>query len=178
MGLFRADRNIARMNKSALRMVMPEMDPDLFMRGMKELVLLDRNWIPDLTGRLALYTADDDRHRTRHVGVKMFEQVPVLYNCRPGGPLLSRRVQPHQDLRFGKNSCARPKAAWAKPRHRQLRVESVRFEPGGQGRVQPGPVAGRQGTPMGRGSGHQQYFLPRGRRTCPRRRWEAPSFRA
>jgi len=50
IALFRPDANIVRMNASARRMVMPELDPDLFMRAMKELVLLDRAWIPTSPG--------------------------------------------------------------------------------------------------------------------------------
>jgi branched-chain amino acid aminotransferase len=50
VGLFRPDRNIARMNASGRRMVMPEVDPDLFFQAMKELILLERNWIPKSEG--------------------------------------------------------------------------------------------------------------------------------
>ena len=50
MGLFRPEKNMERMNISARRMVMPEVDPDLFLRAMKELVLLDRAWIPKSEG--------------------------------------------------------------------------------------------------------------------------------
>jgi branched-chain amino acid aminotransferase len=50
VALFRPDRNIARMNASARRMVMPEVDPDLFFRAMKELILLDLTWIPRSEG--------------------------------------------------------------------------------------------------------------------------------
>jgi branched-chain amino acid aminotransferase len=50
IALFRPDKNIERMNVSARRMVMPELDPDLFFRAMKELVLLERDWIPQSEG--------------------------------------------------------------------------------------------------------------------------------
>jgi len=50
IALFRPDKNIERMNASARRMVMPELDPDLFMQAMKELVPLDREWIPTSPG--------------------------------------------------------------------------------------------------------------------------------
>lgn len=50
IGLFRPDKNIERMNRSARRMVMPEVDPDLFLRALKELILLDRDWIPRSEG--------------------------------------------------------------------------------------------------------------------------------
>jgi branched-chain amino acid aminotransferase len=50
IALFRPDKNIERMNASARRMVMPEVDPDHFFQAMKELVLLDRDWIPESAG--------------------------------------------------------------------------------------------------------------------------------
>jgi branched-chain amino acid aminotransferase len=48
--LFRPQKNIERMNSSARRMVMPELDPELFLRAMKELILLDRQWLPQSEG--------------------------------------------------------------------------------------------------------------------------------
>ncbi len=50
IGLFRPEKNIERMNASARRMVMPEVDPGLFLQAIQELVLLDREWIPTLAG--------------------------------------------------------------------------------------------------------------------------------
>ena len=50
IGLFRPDRNIARMNNSAKRLVMPEINPDLFLEALKELILVDKDWIPHSSG--------------------------------------------------------------------------------------------------------------------------------
>ena len=50
IALFRPDKNIERLNASAHRMVMPELNPDLVLQAMKELVLLERNWIPKSEG--------------------------------------------------------------------------------------------------------------------------------
>jgi branched-chain amino acid aminotransferase len=50
IALFRPEKNIERMNSSARRMVMPEIDPDLFLRAMKRLILLDRAWVPESEG--------------------------------------------------------------------------------------------------------------------------------
>ena len=48
--LFRPDMNIARMNASAERLVMPAIDTDLFKEGLKKLVLLEKDWIPHSRG--------------------------------------------------------------------------------------------------------------------------------
>jgi branched-chain amino acid aminotransferase len=54
IGLFRPEKNIQRMNASARRMVMPELDPELVLEALKQLILLDRDWIPKTHGT-ALY---------------------------------------------------------------------------------------------------------------------------
>ena len=50
IALFRPEKNIERMNSSARRMVMPEIEPDLVLRALKELILLDREWVPKSEG--------------------------------------------------------------------------------------------------------------------------------
>ena len=48
--LFRPEENINRMNRSAERLCMAQIDNDLFMDGLKKLVLLEKGWIPRDTG--------------------------------------------------------------------------------------------------------------------------------
>lgn len=52
--LFRVDQHAARMNASALRMCMPTIDEELFAEAIRQLVLLEKEWIPDIDGS-ALY---------------------------------------------------------------------------------------------------------------------------
>jgi branched-chain amino acid aminotransferase len=73
VGLFRPEKNIERMNSSARRMVMPEVDPDLFLRAVKELVLLDRAWIPTSKGT-SLYIRPTMIANEPALGVKPSEQ--------------------------------------------------------------------------------------------------------
>lgn len=47
VNLFRPQANIARMNKSAARMCMPQIPEDLFLEALIELVRLDVGWIPN-----------------------------------------------------------------------------------------------------------------------------------
>ena len=44
--LFRADRHIARFNRSAKRICIPEVDPQFMMQAMSELVSIEKDWIP------------------------------------------------------------------------------------------------------------------------------------
>lgn len=43
--LFRPDENFSRINKSAARLAMPEFNEEFFFEGMKQLLLLDKDWI-------------------------------------------------------------------------------------------------------------------------------------
>lgn len=48
--LFRPDQNIKRMNISAERLCMPQVDPNVFMEAMTKLVILEKGWIPHSHG--------------------------------------------------------------------------------------------------------------------------------
>jgi len=48
--LFRPEENMKRMNASAERLCMPQIDKDIFWKGMKQLVLLEKDWIPQSSG--------------------------------------------------------------------------------------------------------------------------------
>ncbi len=54
ISLFRAKDNFIRMNKTAQRMCMPELDIDIVMDALKELIKIDADWIPTAEGT-ALY---------------------------------------------------------------------------------------------------------------------------
>lgn len=67
--LFRAGENIKRMNRSAVRLCMPEVDTDLFMEGMKKLILLDKEWVPKTPGT-SLYIRPTMLATEPHLGVR------------------------------------------------------------------------------------------------------------
>lgn len=50
INLFRADENWKRFNRSAQRLVMPEVPEEIFMGGIKQLIDLDREWVSDKQG--------------------------------------------------------------------------------------------------------------------------------
>ena len=65
--LFRPERNIARFNRSAERLCVPSVDPDLFLAALKQLVDLDRDWVPRAPGtslyiRPVAFASDADLH--------------------------------------------------------------------------------------------------------------------
>src|SRR5436190_3194561 len=48
--LFRPDKHVARLNRTAERMVTPALDPDLVLRSWTQLVEIDRDWVPSAVG--------------------------------------------------------------------------------------------------------------------------------
>ncbi|WP_460941468.1 branched-chain amino acid aminotransferase [Parahaliea aestuarii] len=50
INLFRPDQNVARFNRSARRMVMPEVDAALHLAALKQFVDLERHWVPAAPG--------------------------------------------------------------------------------------------------------------------------------
>jgi len=50
--IFRPDMNIARFNRSCVRMCMPPVDEALFMDALERLIDLDREWVPEPTAAL------------------------------------------------------------------------------------------------------------------------------
>ncbi|MBI5246443.1 MAG: branched-chain amino acid aminotransferase [Elusimicrobia bacterium] len=48
--LFRPEMNAARFNRSAVRLALPPVPEELFLRGIEELVRLERDWIPGAPG--------------------------------------------------------------------------------------------------------------------------------
>jgi branched-chain amino acid aminotransferase len=50
INLFRPEENIKRFNRSAKRMVMPEVNESLHLEAIKSLVRLDQEWVPDQQG--------------------------------------------------------------------------------------------------------------------------------
>ena len=67
--LFRARDNFIRMNRSAFRVCMPEVDPDFALTALKELVLLDKDWVPRSPGT-SLYIRPTMIAVEPHLGVR------------------------------------------------------------------------------------------------------------
>jgi branched-chain amino acid aminotransferase len=67
--LFRARDNFVRLNRSAVRVCMPEVDIDFAMEAMKKLVLLDKKWVPRSEGT-SLYIRPNMIAVEAHLGVR------------------------------------------------------------------------------------------------------------
>lgn len=90
--LFRAGANFERFNLSADRMVMPRAPENIFMDGLRELVRVDRDWIPDKEGS-ALYLRPLMFATNDFIGVGPSETYKfVIFTC-PVGAYYSEPVK-------------------------------------------------------------------------------------
>lgn len=81
VSIFRPQANIARMNRSAKRMCMPEIPEDIFLDALCELVRLDKDWLPNgdeasLYIRPFLFASDE------YIGVKPSDNYKfIIFTC-------------------------------------------------------------------------------------------------
>ncbi len=81
VSLFRPGRNIERFNKSAVRMCMPEVDPQVFMDALVQLISLDANWVPGGEGA-SLYIRPFMIATDSFVGVRPSERYTFsIFTC-------------------------------------------------------------------------------------------------
>lgn len=83
--IFRPYDNFKRFNISAERMQMPQITEEIFMEGMKQLVALDRNWIPQKADH-SLYIRPFMFSSDEVIGVRPSENYKFLNILSPTGP--------------------------------------------------------------------------------------------
>ena len=85
ISLFRPSKNLERLNRSAVKMCIPEIDIDFVMKALLELVSIDRDWIPSKPGH-SLYIRPVVFATDPMVGVKAGEKYKFLILLSPVGP--------------------------------------------------------------------------------------------
>lgn len=92
VSLFRPLENFGRMNKSAIRMAMPEVPEEIFMGGLLELLKLDSAWVPSSeTGSLYIrpfLIATDEA-----IGVKASDTYKFIIITCPAGKYYSEPIK-------------------------------------------------------------------------------------
>src|SRR4051812_37360743 len=86
--IFRPQDNFRRFNISAERMQMPHVPEEIFMEGMKQLVALDKNWIPQKEDH-SLYIRPFMFSSDEVIGVKPSETYKFIILLSPTGPYYS-----------------------------------------------------------------------------------------
>jgi len=91
--LFRPQKYHERMNQSCKRLCIPEVDLDVFLKGLRELVALDKEWVPKKQGyslyiRPFIFATDD------FLGVKVSETYRFLIITGPVGAYYKEGINP------------------------------------------------------------------------------------
>ncbi|MGD9159200.1 MAG: branched-chain amino acid aminotransferase [Desulfobacteraceae bacterium] len=91
--LFRPEDNARRFNRSATRMCMPELDIDIFMEGLKKLLLLEQDWIPKNRGT-SLYIRPTMFATEPHLGVRPAKEYLAFIILCPVGAYYKEGLSP------------------------------------------------------------------------------------
>ena len=93
INLFRPWENFKRFNRSARRMCMPEIDEQFVMECMKELILIDKDWVPKNKGT-SLYIRPFMFATEPHLGVRPSKSYLFLIITGPVGAYYKEGMNP------------------------------------------------------------------------------------
>ena len=91
--LFRPRENFKRMNRTARRMCIPELDVDEVLDALKELLRLDSGWVPDEHGT-SLYIRPTILATEEAIGLKVSSKYLFFIILSPVGPYYSQGFDP------------------------------------------------------------------------------------
>lgn len=90
---FRPYANAARMNKSARRMALPELDEDVFVASLEQLIAVDKGWVPAGDGA-ALYLRPFMFATEAFLGVRPAREVSFRVIASPAGNYFGGDLKP------------------------------------------------------------------------------------
>ncbi|GAA4682775.1 branched-chain amino acid aminotransferase [Pseudonocardia yuanmonensis] len=91
---FRPEENAARFRRSAVRLGMPELPDELFLAALRELVAVDRAWVPPAGGEESLYFRPFMIATEVGLGVKPADSYLFLLIASPAGAYFPGGVKP------------------------------------------------------------------------------------
>jgi branched-chain amino acid aminotransferase len=99
--IFRPLDNYRRFNISAERMQMPAVPEDLFMEGMRTLINLDKNWIPDQEDH-SLYIRPFMFSCDATIGVKPSDKYKFMIILSPTGPYYNKPMRIYVEEKYSR----------------------------------------------------------------------------
>ena len=93
INLFRPDMNIKRFNESADRMMMPQIDPELFLESLTKLIELEKDWVPFSAGT-SLYVRPTYFGITSSLGVHPAKDYIYYVILSPSGNYFPEGLNP------------------------------------------------------------------------------------
>src|SRR5690606_24989547 len=97
--IFRPQDNFRRFNISAARMEMPQVPEELFMEGMRQLVELDKNWIPSKEDH-SLYIRPFMFSSDELIGVRPSDTYKFMIILSPTGPYYSAPMRIYVEEKY------------------------------------------------------------------------------
>lgn len=97
--IFRPEGNFRRFNISARRMEMPEVPEEIFIEGMKQLVKLDEDWIPEKPDH-SLYIRPFMFSSDEMIGVKASNKYKFMIILSPTGPYYSSPMRIYVEEKY------------------------------------------------------------------------------
>ena len=91
--LFRPEQNMARLNRSNARLSIPQFDEEFVLEALKQLVLLDRDWIPEAPGT-ALYLRPFVIGTDNVLGVRASSTYELMIILSPVGAYYEEGLNP------------------------------------------------------------------------------------
>ncbi|OGU68522.1 MAG: branched chain amino acid aminotransferase [Stygiobacter sp. RIFOXYC12_FULL_38_8] len=93
VAMFRPGKNIERLNSSARRLCMPEVDIEQILKWLTDLVCMDKDWIPDRPGH-SLYIRPFMISTEPCFGVRPADQYKLMIMLSPVGPYYPEGFKP------------------------------------------------------------------------------------
>lgn len=97
--VFRPRDNWKRMNRSAIRMCMPEIPEEIFMEGLKKLIEIDQKWIPQPVGS-SLYVRPFMFSTDAYVGIKPSDTYKFIIFSSPAGPYYTEPIKVYIEEKY------------------------------------------------------------------------------
>jgi branched-chain amino acid aminotransferase len=97
--IFRPHDNWKRLNRSAERMGMPELPEEIFMEGLRQLIELDKDWIPT-ADRTSLYIRPFMMAMDEFIGIKPTTKFRFMIITSPAGPYYADPVSIYVDENY------------------------------------------------------------------------------
>lgn len=94
--IFRPHDNWKRLNRSAVRMGMPELPEEIFMEGLRQLIELDSDWVPS-ADRTSLYIRPFMMAMDEFIGIKPTTKFRFMIITSPAGPYYAEPVSIYVD---------------------------------------------------------------------------------
>jgi len=91
--MFRPEEHIARLNRSAKRICIPEVDEQFLLNALKELITIDKDWIPAKEGE-SLYIRPFIYGSDSFLGVKVASEYKLIILLSPVGAYYSEGFKP------------------------------------------------------------------------------------